>query len=212
MKLDEKGIELIKSFEGCRLTAYKCLKSEKYYTIGFGHYGSDVYKGMTITKEEADRLLRNDVSGAEMIVNMKVKVPITQSMFNALVSFCYNVGSGALGKSTLLKKVNLKDYGGASNEFSKWCHSGGMKVSGLVKRREKERVEFLRDGIPDKELGLPKLKGYKGNSLVDGLKWGGYASNFSYRQQIWEKIGYTEKYTGTGVQNTLLLERLKTVG
>lgn len=211
MKIDERGLNLIKKFEGCKLTAYKAVKSEQYYTIGYGHYGSDVKKGMTITKEKAEQLLKVDVSGAVTIVNMKVKVPITQSMFNALVSFCYNCGSGAFSKSTLLKKINLKDYIGASNEFKKWIHSGGMKVAGLVKRRETERIEFLRNGIPEKEKGLPKLKGYKGNSLVDGLKWGGYASNFSYRKNLWEKIGYTDKYTGSSVQNTLLLNRLKTV-
>jgi GH24 family phage-related lysozyme (muramidase) len=92
MEIDKKGLELIKSFEGCRLTAYKCVSSEKYYTIGYGHYGADVSKGMTITQEKADKLLKSDIAKFENAVNNSVKVEITQSMFNALVSFCYNIG------------------------------------------------------------------------------------------------------------------------
>ena len=209
MKIDEKGLAMIKSFEGCKLTAYKCVASEKYFTIGYGHYGSDVKAGMTITEERASELLRNDVSGAELVVNEKVKVPITQSMFNALVSFVYNIGSGNFCKSSLLKKLNLKDYKGASEEFHKWRKSGGMVLRGLEVRREKEKKEFLRQGFPDEKQFLPSLKNYHGSSLVDGLKSCGYASTFSYRKELWKMIGKTVPYSGSYEQNIYLLNYLK---
>lgn len=211
MQIDEKGLDMIKSFEGCKLSAYKCVASEKYFTIGFGHYGSDVHAGMTITEERATELLRNDVSGAELVVNEKVKVPITQSMFNALVSFVYNVGSGNFCKSTLIKKLNLKDYKGASEEFHKWRKSGGMVLRGLEVRREREKKEFLREGFPSEKQFIPSLKNYHGNSLVDGLKSQGYASNFSYRKELWKMIGKNVPYEGSFAQNVYLLNYLKNV-
>lgn len=139
------GIALIKQFEGCRLTAYKAVSTEKYYTIGYGHYGSDVTKSMTITQAQAEALLKEDLKIYEKAVNDLVKVDITQNMFDALVSFTYNCGSGALKTSTLLKKLNSKDYLGAAEEFLKWNKSGGTVLSGLINRREKEKALFLKD-------------------------------------------------------------------
>lgn len=211
MKLDIKGLELIKSFEGCRLTAYKCVSTEKYYTIGYGHYGADVHKGMVITQEKADELLKNDVAKFENAVNNSVKVEITQSMFNALVSFCYNVGQGAFKSSTLLKHLNKGDYNKCSQEFAKWNKSGGKVLIGLVNRRAKEKREFLRMGIPVKTSvsDIPSLKGYKGFSIVDGLKSFGYDYSFDYRKKLWSAIGKTSKYKGTATQNLTLLNTLK---
>lgn len=220
MKLDKKGIKLIKSVEGCKLTAYKVHSNEKYYTIGYGHYGADVRKGEKISSKRATEILEQDLEKFEKVVNVTVRVPITQSMFNALVSFTYNVGAGALKSSTLIKYVNSKEYNKASNEFSKWTKCGNVVLTGLVKRRAKEKKEFLRLGIPatkkptTKKQGvfkLPSLKGYKGFSLVDGLKKYKYRNDFGYRGELWEMLGYKERYIGSKKQNLLLLKKLKSI-
>lgn len=213
MKLDKKGLDLIKSFEGCKLRAYKCVPTEKYYTIGYGHYGKDVKKDMVITSKQAEELLIKDLTKFEQYVNSYVKVDITQSMFNALTSFCYNCGPGALGSSNLLKYINKKEFEKASKEFPKWNKSGGKVLNGLVKRREKERKEFLRLGLPgakkETAFKIPSLKGYKGFSVVDGLKQFGYKSDVNYRGQIYKALGKTDKYKGNIKQNTFLLNELK---
>jgi GH24 family phage-related lysozyme (muramidase) len=142
MKLSKNGLELIKSFEGLRLKAYKVTDSEKYFTIGYGHYGSDVKEGMEISKKKAEELFEKDVQRFVDGVNELVKVPINQNQFDALVSFAYNVGLGALKKSTLLDLLNGKEYKGASEQFERWNKSGGKVLKGLVTRREKEQKLF----------------------------------------------------------------------
>ena len=216
MKIDKYGEKLIKNFESCRLTAYKADKSEKYYTIGWGHYGADVKKGMKISKERANELFRNDIKYFETSVNSCLKVKVTQSMFNALVSFTYNVGFGAFKNSTLLKYVNKSQFKKASNEFKKWNKCGGKVLKGLVKRRLLEKTEFERQGLAPSYIEvnnftLPCLKGYKGFSLVDGLKKYKYKSDFAYRCELWEMLGYTEIYIGSKKQNLLLLKKLKSI-
>ena len=212
MKIDKYGLELIKKFESCKLTAYKVDKSEKYYTIGYGHYGADVKKNMKITKEKAEELLKNDIKYFEECVNTYVKVPITQSMYNALVSFTYNVGGGAFKKSSLLKYVNKKQFKKASNEFKKWNKCGGKVLNGLVKRRLLEKTEFERQGLASSYIGIiPSLRGYKGLSIVEGLKKYKYKSDFSYRCELWEMLGYEETYIGSKKQNLLLLKKLKSI-
>ena len=136
---------MIKEFEGCRLTAYRC--SAGVWTIGYGHTGTvdgkAVASGMTITAAKATDLLKKDLAKFEAAVNAYVTAPITQNMFDALVSFAYNCGAGALKGSTLLKKLNAKDYNGAAAEFPKWNKAGGKVLKGLVRRRERERQLFL---------------------------------------------------------------------
>lgn len=211
MRVDQKGLDLIKAFEGCRLTAYKCVSTEKYYTIGYGHYGADVTQGMRITQERAEQLLQSDLVRFENTVNSAVKVLITQSMFNALVSFCYNVGQSAFKNSTLLKLLNKGKYNEACQQFARWNKSGGKVLTGLVNRRTKEKKEFLRMGIPTCSEGseVPSLKGYKGFSIVDGLKAYGYQHSFSYRKTLWAKLGFGGTYKGTAMQNTKMLNYLK---
>lgn len=138
MKTSEKGIQLIKDFEKCRLTAYKALSTERYYTIGYGHYGSDVKKGQTITQKEADALLAKDLQKFEYRVNAYKKYNWTQNEFDALVSFAYNIGNidgltnyGQRSKETIAEKMLL------------YVKSGGQTVSGLVKRRQAEKLLFL---------------------------------------------------------------------
>jgi GH24 family phage-related lysozyme (muramidase) len=143
MNISQKGIDLIKSFEGLSLKAYKPVAGEKYWTIGYGHYGADVRQGQVITKEQAEALLKKDLQKYVDGVNSVLKVPINQNQFDALVSFAYNCGVGALQKSTLLKKLNAGDYVGASKEFGKWVHgAGGVVLKGLVTRRQKEAKLF----------------------------------------------------------------------
>ena len=216
MKIDKYGEKLIKQFESCKLTAYKVDKAEKYYTIGWGHYGADVGKNAIITKETAEKLFRNDIKYFETSVNSCLKVKVTQSMFNALVSFTYNVGFSAFKNSTLLKYVNKKQFTKASNEFKKWNKCDGKVLNGLVKRRMLEKIEFERQGLAPSyivinDYKVPSLRGYKGFSLVDGLKKYKYKSDFGYRCELWEMLGYTEIYIGSKKQNLLLLKKLKSI-
>lgn len=139
-KTSQAGVNLIKSFEGCKLTAYQ--DSAGVWTIGYGHT-SGVYSGMKITEAQAEQYLKGDLVTAENAVNGKVTYSIKQNQFDALVSFTYNVGSGNFGSSTLLKKLNQGDINGAANEFGKWIYAGGQVLDGLVKRRAAEKEMFL---------------------------------------------------------------------
>jgi len=144
MKINSVGIELVKHFEGLFLRAYLC--PAKVWTIGYGHTGKThndgtVKRGLTISEREAESLLEFDLNTkyAPDVLRL-VKVPLTQDQFNALVSFHFN--TGALGKSTLLKKLNAGDYEGAAAEFRRWTRGGGRVLPGLVRRRRAERRLF----------------------------------------------------------------------
>ncbi len=137
--ISQKGLDLIKQFEGLRLTAYK--DPVGIWTIGYGHTGN-VKPGQTITRAKAEQLLKSDTGWAQAAVRKYVKVPLTQGQFDALTSFTYNCGAGALQSSTLLKKLNAKDYAGAQKEFGKWVNAGGKKLAGLVRRRAAEAAMF----------------------------------------------------------------------
>lgn len=139
MKTSKKGIELIIGFEGFCSKATKCLKSEKYYTIGFGHYGKDVKENDTITKSKAVDLLKSDLEKFEKKVNKYSTYDFTQNEFDALVSFCYNVGNidQLTAKGTRTKKE-------IADKMLLYCKSGGKVIRGLQKRREKERALFLK--------------------------------------------------------------------
>ena len=141
LKTGNKGIELIKQFEGCKLTSYKCPAG--VWTIGYGHTAG-VYEGQKITHEEVETLLKNDLKKYEKYVNDYVKVELNQNQFDALVSFTYNLGPGSLKKSTLLKKINQNEFEAAAEEFLKWVKANGKTLPGLVKRRKAERELFLR--------------------------------------------------------------------
>ncbi len=138
----QTGINLIKSFEGCRLTSYRDVAG--IWTIGYGHTGN-IAPGMCISQEQAEAFLKSDLARFEECVNRCVTVPLTQDMFDALVSFTYNVGTGALQRSTLLCKLNRGDTEGAAKEFDKWVHAGKKIFPGLVRRRREEKELFLRN-------------------------------------------------------------------
>lgn len=141
MVISPAGLEMIKRFEGLRLTAYQCEAGR--WTVGYGHT-EDVHEGATITAHQADVMLEVDVSHFEAAVEGLLEVPVNQHQFDALVSFAFNLGSGALGRSTLLKKLNACDFAGAADEFGKWVYAGGRVSPGLVKRRAAERELFLK--------------------------------------------------------------------
>ena len=144
MGLSQSGLNHIKSHEGLRTTAYR--DPVGVLTIGYGHTGPDVKPGQKITEAQAEALLRKDVAWAENAVRKNVKVPLTQGQFDALTSFTFNCGAGALQKSTLLKKLNAGDYAGAQAEFGKWVHGGGKVLPGLVRRRNEEAQMFGNRG------------------------------------------------------------------
>lgn len=141
MKISEKGLELIKKYEGLRLSAYLCPKGK--LTIGFGHTGMDVKMiGQKISVDEANSLLMQDIARFESSVNELVHVTLTQNQFDALVSFAFNLGANALKGSTLLKKLNTDDKHGALAEFIRWNKVGSMPYQGLTARREAEQELF----------------------------------------------------------------------
>lgn len=145
MQISNAGISLIKEFEGCRLKAYQ--DSVGVWTIGYGWTqpvdGRKIGPGMVIDQATAGHLLKCGLVQYEQGVNQLVKVIITQGQFDALVSFSYNLGLRALSTSTLIRKLNAGDKQGAADEFGKWVNAGGVRLNGLVKRREAERKLFL---------------------------------------------------------------------
>lgn len=140
-RINQRGLDLVKSFEGLSLRAYR--DPVGIWTIGYGHTGPEVGPGDVITRAQAEALLRKDLTRFETGVRSLVKVPLNSNQFSALVSFAFNVGTGALAQSTLLSRLNQRDYQGAANEFSRWVYGGGQVLPGLVRRREAEKQLFL---------------------------------------------------------------------
>ncbi|KAF1026199.1 MAG: Lysozyme RrrD [Acinetobacter bereziniae] len=146
MNTSQTGINLIKGFEGKRLSAYD--DGVGVWTIGYGTIkypnGVRVKKGDTCNDSQAESYLKNDLVKLESAINRLVKVPLNQNQFDALSSFTYNLGETNLSKSTLLKKLNAKDYKDAADQFLVWNKAGGKVMNGLVRRREAERSLFLK--------------------------------------------------------------------
>ena len=138
--LGRAGLKLIMEFEGCRLTAYKPVAAEKYWTIGYGHYGADVYQGMTITQAQAESLLTQDCAKYVNAVNKYANLSwMNQNTFDALVSFTYNCGTGNLAK--------LLDNGNRTKEqvaakIPAYNKGSGQVLKGLVRRRAAELELF----------------------------------------------------------------------
>jgi len=144
VKLSQAGIDAIKRFEGLRLHAY--LDVAGVPTIGHGHT-QGVEMGQHISQEVAENFLRSDLSWTESAVNNAVRVPISQSAFDAMCSLCFNIGETAFKSSTLIQKLNAGDMAGAADEFLRWNKitiAGEKQVSpGLTSRRAAERQMFL---------------------------------------------------------------------
>lgn len=146
MKSSQKLVDLVKSFEGLRLEPYKC--SAGVPTIGYGttKYPNGVFVGMQdpeITAGYAEQYLKHDLGKFEAGVTKVVTVPLSQNQFDALVSFSYNLGLGALKGSTLLKLLNAGKPSEAAKEFPRWNKAGGKELAGLTKRRLAEQALFL---------------------------------------------------------------------
>lgn len=139
LKTSSKGLALIKEYEGCRLTAYKAVSTEKYYTIGYGHYGSDVKAGMKISQAEAEAYLKKDLEKFEKYVNAYGLSWINQNRFDALVSFTYNCG--AVNLKTLLNG-GKRTAAQVSSKFASYNRAGGKILAGLTKRRAAEKKLF----------------------------------------------------------------------
>lgn len=146
--MTKEGFELIRRYEGLRLEAYRCPAG--VWTIGYGHT-KGVYKGMRISKEEAEMFLRQDVEIVELqVVNTVGK--LSDCKIAALVSFAYNVGVAAFRGSTLCRKVKANsDDASICAEFARWVFAGGKKLQGLVNRRAEE-AEMYFGGVKNKAL------------------------------------------------------------
>lgn len=189
-KLNEESEKQIKQWEALILFAYDDFDGPRNrrrigpgdvvrgtLTIGYGHTGSDVKPGMEITKERAEQFFRGDISIAAHAVESRVKVPLNDNQFGALVSFAYNVGTGNFAKSTLLKKLNAGDYDAVPAELMKWVKSKGKRMQGLVNRRSSEaglwsRGAFVQSaGSPVDAVKPPMISGNAvavGTSVLSG--------------------------------------------
>lgn len=176
MELSEVGLKLITQFEGCRLTAYKVVSTEKYYTIGYGHYGADVLKGQVISKSQALELLKADCDKFVKHVNTyNKKYNFNQNQFDALVSFAFNIGS--IKQLTANGTRSISDI---SEKIPLYCNSGGKKLQGLVNRRNAEKQLF---DTPVKIV--IKSVSEVANEVIAG-KWG----NGNARKTALTKAGY----------------------
>jgi len=142
VRTNKAGVDLIRQFAGCRRTAYLC--PAKGPTIGYGHTGRDVKLGTTITQDQAEGLLVNDLRLFEQGVEHLCPT-CTPNQFSALVSFAYNLGLHALEGSTLRKLHNAGQYAAAQGQFARWNKAGGRILPGLVRRRAAEAALYGAD-------------------------------------------------------------------
>ena len=205
MKISENGLNLIISFEGFCPKATKAVKTEKYYTIGYGHYGKDVGEKQTITKEEALTLLKKDMKRFETKV-MKYNncYNFTQNEFDALVSFAYNVGNidQLTAKGTRTKKE-------IADAMLLYIKSGGNVLDGLRKRRIRERELFLKCSTSN---FYPKYNGASKDIDVV-LSSVGVNSEFygNYKKRIpLAEVNGIKNYIGSLSDNIKLLSLAKT--
>ena len=137
--ITKEGLDLIKRFEGFSPEIYTCPAG--YPTIGYGHLVRDQERERFaggISREEAEELLKRDVLWAEKGVLRLINVPLMDGQFDALVSFTFNLGTGALQRSTLRRKVNREEHSEVLGEFMRWVWAGGRKLRGLILRRNAE--------------------------------------------------------------------------
>ena len=139
--ITQRGLDFIKSFEAFSEYSYYCPAGNK--TIGWGHVIKDTETiEEPLSEEDGEILLKKDVQSSERAVFRNISVPLSDNQFDALVSFTFNCGAGALQRSTLRMKVNRGEYGEAAEEFSRWCKIGGKTSKGLLRRRLAEKEMF----------------------------------------------------------------------
>ena len=211
--LGQAGLDLIKSFEGCRLTAYKPVPTEKYWTIGWGHYGEDVVKGMTITQAKADELLMQDVADSVAAVNNPYYCPITaslnQNQFDALVSFTFNCGAGNL--KTLCANRTAAQIAEKIPAYNK---AGGNVLAGLVRRRAAEQALFNKSvGFFEEDMEPTNVKevqtwlnrNFSSGLVIDGL----YGTNT--KKALVKALQKTLGLTADGIYGAKTNEAVKTL-
>lgn len=186
----QDAINLIKKFEGKRLTAYQ--DSVGIWTIGYGTTkinGAPISPGQTITDAQADQYLTDHVTAMVAPSVKSLKAPITQSMFDAMCCLTYNIGSGNFGGSTLKQNVNVTKYLDAATNFLDWNKAGGKVLNGLTTRRMAEKDLFLKDGIPNVAGDLTPMQSQTPVGTVapatsapsNGLKNGGAAMVLGFK-------------------------------
>lgn len=147
MTPSEACFNLVKRFEGCRLEAYPDpATGGDPWTVGWGHTGPEVHKGLTISQDIADAYLLKDLTHVADTLNHVLEIEPTQAQFDALCSFVFNIGAANFVKSTLLRKLNAGDVLGAAMEFPKWRNAAGRVMPGLVTRRAAEQALFQLGG------------------------------------------------------------------
>lgn len=146
MKTSADGRRFIEAFEGRYLKAYQ--DSVGVWTVGFGHTTAAgepyITRDMTITEDDADRILANDLAKVERQVLGCIQKPLNQAQFDALVSFTFNLGQGNLSRSSLARRINAGDYD-VAGEFIKWNRAGGQVLAGLTRRRKAESLMWTGD-------------------------------------------------------------------
>ena len=144
MRISEQGLDFIKSFEGLRLKSYQ--DSIGVWTIGWGHT-KGVKRGQVITRADAERFIRDDLASIERHLTADLgEDGVLQCQFDALCSFCFNLGIGAYMRSTLRKYVKAGRDADAGREFGRWVHAGGRVLPGLVRRRKAEAELYAQAG------------------------------------------------------------------
>ncbi|MBB6159656.1 lysozyme [Bartonella doshiae] len=170
-KISKEGLALIKQLEGLRLSAYE--DAIGVWTIGYGHTSAagapDVYKGMQITEKEAEKILLQDLKQFEDHIKYTVTVPLSDKQFAALVSFCYNVGTEAFCRSTLLKKLNQGNYEAVPIELQKWTRAGGKRLQGLINRRAAEAWLWAQGAHVSPNYQRVEAQGVTGICKVEAL-------------------------------------------
>lgn len=185
MKINQKGLNLIKECEGLRLKAYKAVKSEKYYTIGYGHYGI-TDPNMTITEQYAEELLKQDLIRFEEIVttaNDKYHYNFNSNEFSALVSFAYNIG-GVIQLTQNGKRTKAE----IADAMLMYNKAGGQTLTGLTNRRKKERELFLTPVDED----TPSIQGYTESTtlgqVIDDVLAGKFGNGDIRKNNIYKTI------------------------
>ena len=189
--ISDDGLKMIKSFEGLRLKAYKAVSTEKYYTIGYGHYSSSVTKDMIITEAQATQLLKQDLENAVRHVNGYMKTyDFNQNEFDAMVSFAFNVGN-----ITQLTALGTRNKTTIASKMLQYNKSGGKVLKGLVTRRKKERELFLTpvDGndltsVKYETIAKEVIAGKWGNGAIRKSKLTNAGYDYSKVQQYVNKL------------------------
>lgn len=169
MKTSQAGLDAIKKHEGLRLTAYPDPASGgDPWTIGYGR-AHGVQPGQTITREQAEQFLREDLAWVEACIAKEVTAPLSQSQYDALCSLIYNIGAPAFTTSTLLKRLNSKDYAGAAEQFERWNKAAGQVNRGLTNRRAAEKAMFEADIVAPTPAGDPAQYSQEGGMPIPAI-------------------------------------------